>query len=250
MKKMYSFQKKTIGLIFIGLTSFIFSSFQGSPPNDNLCNPINIPEFTTVIGDYTNASVEDDEITPSCFLVDVQRSLWFSYVSPSASDTDIIVTSLDNSDTPQVAIYEAPEDCTDFDSLVEVACSVGVGPDGTTIIYASNFTMEETYYIQVDYGGSSNDGTFEIYLESNFSTQGFDDLQISLYPNPSSDILYIEAPDNIDEILIYNLLGQEVYKKKHNQNEVAIPTTNLDSAKYFVKLQIGGKTYVEGFIKY
>lgn len=77
MKRMYSFQKKTMGLIFIGLTSFIFSSFQNSPSNDNLCNPINIPEFTTVIGDYTNASEEDDEITPSCFLVDVVDKLLF-----------------------------------------------------------------------------------------------------------------------------------------------------------------------------
>ncbi|GGE11781.1 hypothetical protein GCM10010831_11560 [Psychroflexus salis] len=230
--------------------SFAFTTLDVNdlPPNDDICNAIMIPEFSTVIGDNTNATVQTNEPTASCFSSNIESTVWFTYVAPSSSESDIIISALANTGIANVAVYEAVEDCTDLTSLVEVACAVGMGTGEQTMVSPSGLTQGETYYIQVNFD-AANEGTFEISLETNFSNQDFNKLQISLYPNPANNILNVEAPENIEDIIIYNMLGQQVYKQKYNQNLVAVPVSNLQSGQYFAKVIINGKTFVEAFIK-
>lgn len=218
------------------------------PPNDDVCNATFIPEFSTVISDNTNATVQTNEPTPSCFDAVVESTVWFYYVAPTANDTDILVQSINNSGTADIAVYEDPDDCTDLTTLVEVACGVGTGTNGQSMASPSGLTPGETYYVQVSFD-ALDEGTFEIEMSTNFSTPDFNQLQIDIYPNPSSHILHIEAPDRIEDVIIYNMLGQQVFTQNHNQNKIDIPVSNLESGKYFVRLQIAGETYIEGFLK-
>jgi hypothetical protein len=56
-------------------------------------------------------------------------------------------------------------------------------------------------------------------------------------PNPVVDTnLSIKADDVIDNISIYNLLGQLVLTKKCNTTNLQIDVTSLNSGNYFIKL--------------
>lgn len=80
---------------------------------------------------------------------------------------------------------------------------------------------------------------------------GIDEHSLSdfiIYPNPTHDILHIEGND-IDNIVIFNVLGQEIKNIANNSGEnVEIDCSDMQNGVYFVK--ITGKTNVtERFIK-
>jgi len=77
------------------------------------------------------------------------------------------------------------------------------------------------------------------------STTGFgDDLVIenvttSIYPNPARDHISIESNKIIDEVMIYNNMGQLVYSGEFNNNQVLINTSNLITGMYLVQIRSG-----------
>ncbi len=61
----------------------------------------------------------------------------------------------------------------------------------------------------------------------------------SIYPNPATDILNFKAKDYIDEISIYNLLGQEILRTQPRELQTQIDISSLPTGMYIVKTQIG-----------
>lgn len=80
------------------------------------------------------------------------------------------------------------------------------------------------------------------FAEYNFSenctlnTIGLDknNIQLSVYPNPAYDNLYITSSENITDITIYNMLGQKVKQTEVKSNESIIDVSNLNSGTYFI----------------
>lgn len=58
---------------------------------------------------------------------------------------------------------------------------------------------------------------------------------ISVYPNPSEDIIYIEAPDDNFYVRVFNSLGEEVYKVK---NKKYINISSLKKGIYLFRILI------------
>lgn len=118
-----------------------------------------------------------------------------------------------------------------------------------------------------------NDNDNKIVFFFDFGTQGdggvnstyyFDDItfsealsipyfnvsKVKTYPNPVSNEMTIEADEEIKEVSIYNLLGQEVLKKQPTTNNVTIETNGLQSGIYITKsIMIDGKESISKFIK-
>jgi len=90
-----------------------------------------------------------------------------------------------------------------------------------------------------------------IYLHKNttLSTDSFAATKVKLYPNPTSNILNIEAAVNIQNIAIYNVLGQEVMNKENNGTSVSIDVSGLNLGIYVVKTTIDGNESSTKFIK-
>ncbi len=77
-------------------------------------------------------------------------------------------------------------------------------------------------------------------------------LNFSVYPNPSSDFIYISVEKQLERIEIYNNLGQLVlkYSLPINDNNPKIEVKNLTSGLYFIKIRTeDGEVGVRRFLK-
>lgn len=63
-----------------------------------------------------------------------------------------------------------------------------------------------------------------------------------IYPNPATNTLKIEAAQNVENVTISNLMGQEVISMEPNTMNVSIDIANLSNGVYFVKTTINGVT--------
>lgn len=72
---------------------------------------------------------------------------------------------------------------------------------------------------------------------------------IKIFPNPVSNSLTIEALDAIDNVSIFNLLGQEVTTKNANANSIIIDMVNFKAGVYIVKTKINGVVATSKIIK-
>lgn len=61
--------------------------------------------------------------------------------------------------------------------------------------------------------------------------------KVKLYPNPTEDILFIEAINKIEKIEIYSILGQKVYSKLATSRNEDIDISSLKTGSYFLKLR-------------
>jgi hypothetical protein len=74
------------------------------------------------------------------------------------------------------------------------------------------------------------------------------DREFSVFPNPTSGILNINAKFPIRSIRIYNVLGELVATKSGLVND-QIDVSSLQSGAYFLQLQVEGEMYTLKFIK-
>jgi hypothetical protein len=68
-------------------------------------------------------------------------------------------------------------------------------------------------------------------------------LKIQLYPNPSSDMIYMETEMEIDKVSIYNTLGQECKTCTYLKNNT-VNISQLEQGLYFVHLMNRNRTEV------
>jgi hypothetical protein len=106
-----------------------------------------------------------------------------------------------------------------------------------------------------DFGGTTGDTYYfdEIKLNTDISTGSINlqelNHEISLYPNPISNVLNIKSNKEIDEVSIYNYEGREIEKIKTSSNMLTINTASLNSGIYFLKVKSNGISTVKRFIK-
>ena len=81
------------------------------------------------------------------------------------------------------------------------------------------------------------------------STAGIDDqnqLDISIYPNPTSKTIYIQGYDTQLKVVFYNILGKEVLNKSIKKS---IDISHLENGIYLMQLSNDGKSSTHKIIK-
>jgi hypothetical protein len=61
--------------------------------------------------------------------------------------------------------------------------------------------------------------------------------EITLYPNPASDVLYLSSKSTITSIVLYNAIGQRVINLLLDDTKATIDVTHLESGLYFLHLE-------------
>lgn len=88
-----------------------------------------------------------------------------------------------------------------------------------------------------------------VYKAPSMATEKFATAAVKMYPNPATNNLTIEANDAIEQVALYNMLGQEVVSKTTNNKVVTLDISSLQNGIYIVKTTIKGVTSASRVIK-
>ncbi len=119
------------------------------------------------------------------------------------------------------------------------AFALAISQDGSKVIIGATGNDD----------AGSNAGHVRVFENTSLSTTDFDSNSLSFYPNPAKDIVTFSSKNSIEEIIIYNLLGQEVVTKQVNSNEFSIEISNLSTGTYIAKLNTNEKSESVKLIK-
>jgi hypothetical protein len=109
---------------------------------------------------------------------------------------------------------------------------------GWVIQYDASMPRNEGYTLSTC-GMSMLTNTIE--LENNST-------QVSLFPNPAASILNVQSATEIDNITVYNTLGQTVLNVNNvNTYTTQITTNNLDNGVYIISVVTGNKVMTQQF---
>jgi hypothetical protein len=81
---------------------------------------------------------------------------------------------------------------------------------------------------------------------------GIDELElrnISIYPNPATDMLYVNLPSTNYSVEVINLMGEVVLKSENKSNTTFIEINNLKSGVYFLTISSEGQQKQMKFVK-
>jgi hypothetical protein len=97
----------------------------------------------------------------------------------------------------------------------------------------------------------SNSGKVYMFRNTTLSNDIFDDSNsFTFYPNPTKDVVHFSSKNTIENITIYNVLGQEVVTKKVNAKELTVDVSHLSNGSYFVRLDTTSQSQTLQFIKF
>jgi trimeric autotransporter adhesin len=238
------------------LESDMLNQIACPPANDNCINAIALTvdaafcDGSNTNGDNSGAldsGVEQAE----CFW-EGNKDVWFSFEVPEGTGSVNISTDFFGGtlfDT-QIAVYSGT-----CGSLVEMDCDndsgeVEVPNEDGYLSYISdvNVSVGQTYYVRVsgyyNDNGESSIGSFclEVSTEDVLSNDDIALRNLSVYPNPVKDLLTLSYAQNISDVVVYNLLGQQVKAKSVNANEVKIDMSGLSAGSYLVKVTSENQT--------
>jgi len=75
-----------------------------------------------------------------------------------------------------------------------------------------------------------------IVVEVNLSSDNFDRNAFTAYPNPVKDVLNISYVQNISNVAIFNIIGQQMLMVDMNANKGQVDMSNMPSGTYLVKV--------------
>ncbi|CAN1520783.1 Secretion system C-terminal sorting domain [Flavobacteriaceae bacterium] len=176
-------------------------------------------------------------ITPSCQAT-VSADVWYSVVVP-ASGTLTIETKAAATNTMTDSVVAAFSGACG--ALTQVGCNDDDGSGNMSILSLTGQTAGETLYVGVwKYGiaepTAANSGFQIAAYDGSLSTNTFNSASFTYYPNPVKNTLNLSYSENISDVSVYNLLGQQVIAKAINANQSQIDMSHLTSGTYMVKV--------------
>jgi len=137
--------------------------------------------------------------------------------------------------------------------------SINILFDGTSIYNGPAYTNDATgqsygALAGLDFFSASNTNNF--YIDDvNFSSgylnvdEALESIQLSVYPNPVTNVLKINAGVNITMVTVYDIMGKVVRTLTPNALNLSIDTSELPAGAYMVKVDMGETSKVVKVIK-
>lgn len=245
----------------------------GSPcevqgPDNDLCDgafdvngifggPVNVPVMSSEFSNVGATGTEDLSAVEGCWEDGIEAdgttytndaSVWFNFQG-DGNDYILVVDNCDGTTTfdpgdTQMAIYSG-DNCGNMEL---VYCNDDV--DFANGIYWSGVLMETTdntnYYVVVDgfnytdFGGEGVFGAGDFCLTAVNYVVSVDEIEavsFVMFPNPAKDVVRISAKENMNEICIYNLVGDMVYCNANVNSGSFEINTNFSAGIYMVEVK-------------
>jgi hypothetical protein len=206
------------------------------PPNDMIVNAIDIDQIGFP---YTDPAVAMPAATtengnPSGCDLTGANGVWYKFTTNVAGNADATIVT--PAGASSVTFYTAADENATEADLTLVDQNTNQCAPGTS---SSIFTLaDQTYYVFVMNTGGITD------ILINATVLGIEDNTLdgfSFYPNPTSDVVNLKATSTIDNVAIYNLLGQRVIEMNNAANTMELNVSNLATGTYIMKVSIGGE---------
>ncbi len=131
---------------------------------------------------------------------------------------------------------------TDYITISDNSGSTALASGTTPVTWTADFTGNIRFYTHTNAAcGEQSFGRERFVIcgalltSKDFSFQGF-----KYYPNPVEGTMTLSAQESIDEVIIYNMIGQEVFKAFPNALSDEIDVSNLSKGAYFMNVKIKG----------
>jgi len=217
------------------------------PPANDACSSATVVDTLpfTSSADASAATNNDGSVTSCAF--GMNDGVWYTF-TPTASgtlDLSVDVTGWDH----EIAVY------TGSCGVFTCVASTDSGGTGGTESLSISVTAGTQYWLNIGQFSSTDnsEGAYTFNATSSDGVSlGLDDMEISqftYYPNPVNNILTLDAQKNIESVVAYNMLGQEVLRLSPNTVNAEVDMSSLLSGAYFVKVSIQGATKTVRIIK-
>jgi len=214
------------------------------PPNDMIVNSIDVDEIGVP---YTDPAVAMPAATvengnPVGCDISGGKGVWYNFTPVgNGTATAEIVSPAGNS---FVVFFTAPDENaieTDLEYFFQIGNQCAPGTVATI-----NTAAGQPYYVYVVNDGGITDITIDgVRLGTNDNViEGF-----SFYPNPTNGTLNLDSVEAIEDVAIYNLLGQQVLGQDVNATSTQLDTSSLATGAYLMKVTVNGQTGTYKVIK-
>jgi len=111
----------------------------------------------------------------------------------------------------------------------------------------SSYTFVNEYeeaYLESNY--PSEDGEFSVINVTKGASDNLDvETNVSIYPNPASDVLNVVANTKIDRVRIINFIGQIMFDNNVNNSSININTSAYQSGVYIISVETSNRVITE-----
>lgn len=205
-------------------------------------------------GTYTNVNATTNDTDPNpndaeaeCWFGEplVQQTVWFSFTGDGGyyfmeTLNCGVADYIDDGDT-QMAIFTG--ECGD---LTQVACNED-GPQATDTEYPAGLefqTEDGVEYLMMIDGYQDANGQFCLQFtgQEPDAVTNRNAFEFDVYPNPSSDRIFVEAPKAVEAAVLVNVLGQQVREFQFTaSNRLELDVNGLDMGIYVLQLRSGNE---------
>uniref|UniRef100_UPI0040492FF5 T9SS type A sorting domain-containing protein n=1 Tax=Gelidibacter sp. TaxID=2018083 RepID=UPI0040492FF5 len=237
-----------------------FTTLSGPPPsNDNCGGATSIVQETSIAtvdlatstaGTIENSSNSGLAAEPCAgFTGAANDDVWYSFEALTA-DVNVTVEVTGTAFDVVIQLYSGTCGALVVESCADATVTT---PPVVEQVSATGLTVGETYYFRV-YQFSTLETTgktfnVKVWSPETLSVDSFDNNAFTYFPNPVKNTLQLNAQSNIQNVSIYNMLGQEVLRTAPNTVNSTIEMSALQTGAYFVKVTINDRTETVRVIK-
>ena len=92
------------------------------------------------------------------------------------------------------------------------------------------------YYVSQTVNGCESPRLLVVASGPCLGNEGFDLAKFSYYPNPTNDFVNVTYSDEITQVKVFNMLGQQVSERKVNATTTQVDMSKLASGTYFLEV--------------
>ncbi|RXR19412.1 T9SS type A sorting domain-containing protein [Flavobacterium amnicola] len=100
-------------------------------------------------------------------------------------------------------------------------------------------TDNTTYYATQTIAGCASTASLAVFVDTFLSANEFNMNAFTYSPNPTENILKLSYTDKLTKVVVYNIIGKQMFTKLSNNNTVDLDMTELSDGVYFVKIFAG-----------
>jgi hypothetical protein len=226
---------------------YTFTTLAPAPANDNLADAIAINCGDTVLGNTTSATLDEDDAPDGVSTDTDSPNVWYSFIG-TGDDVFLDTCNTGTNFDTEILVFTGASGALTLIADGYDECGSAGGWAAQTEFTSVAGTQ---YWISIEGFNATSIGDFELTVTCTpLSIEDYENgLSFNYYPNPVNNTLALKAQKDIENVSVYNMLGQEVLRTAPNAVNTEVNMSALQTGAYFVKVTIGNATETVKVIK-